>query len=108
MKNGEIINVNGKRVIFFRDEEGCSGCAFQNDSSCPEDCDYGKFFELPNPWHTGTPTEEGNYLLRLRHANMKFDTANFRNGKFMSYHNHRHDPEDIIKWQKIEPYEDDA
>lgn len=56
----------------------------------------------PNPWHTGVPTENGNYLLRLRYANMKFDAVTFRDGKFISYHNHVYMVEDIIKWQKIE------
>lgn len=53
-------------------------------------------------WHTGIPTEEGDYVLRLKFQNLRWDVVHYKDGKFMSYHDHRIDLEDIIKWQKIE------
>lgn len=54
-------------------------------------------------WHTGIPTKEGDYLLTLRFENLKLDVAHFKDGKFMSYHGYYHNPEYIIKWEKVEP-----
>ena len=99
MKNGEIININGKRIIFFHEEEGCSGCAFQNNSSCPEDCEDGKFFELPNPWHTGEPTEGGMYLVV---TDIGYDVWEF-NEDFQAWHLYF---DNVKAWRKIEPYKE--
>ena len=62
---------------------------------------------MPNEvsWHIGIPTEEGDYLLTLRFENLKLDVAHFKNGRFMSYHGYYHNPEYIIKWEKIEERE---
>lgn len=57
-----------------------------------------------SPWHTGTPTDEGDYLLALRFENLKFDVAHFKDGVFMSYHDHIIASSYIKLWQKIEPY----
>ena len=70
-------------------------------SPFPEDI---TFSEVDSNWHTGTPTEEGDYLLVLNIANQRLDVANFKNGDFKSYHNYVIKPSYVKLWQKIEPY----
>lgn len=60
----------------------------------------------PSPWHTGTPTEEGDYLLALRFENLKLDVAHFKDGVFRSYHDHIIASSYIRLWQKIEEVEE--
>lgn len=50
-----------------------------------------------NPWHTGTPTEEGEYLIKYRYPQngMKHDVAQYPAPIWKM--------NIIEKWQKIEP-----
>lgn len=61
-----------------------------------------------NPWHTGTPTEEGWYLLKLvdEYGHITYDANYLRKeikGMEWKYAFFGHV---IIKWQKIEENED--
>ena len=66
----------------------------------------------PNPWHTGTPTEEGEYLVQhlsdAEYCGSKFFVAKWDGEKFII--NPR--PPIIVTspngtaWQKIEPYKE--
>lgn len=62
--------------------------------------------ELDNPWHTGTPTEKGDYLVKLdvEHHVYPYYVLKWENGWYSHYDmdypacpKHR-----VIKWQKIE------
>lgn len=67
----------------------------------------------PSPWHTGTPTEEGYYLVHLKKYYYK-DTCGYMVAKWErnwwrtinvgSYWNLE---EEIDAWQKIDPYKED-
>lgn len=61
----------------------------------------------PN-WHTGTPTENGYYLLRLNYANLLFDVALLKDGKFKSTHDYEIAVSYILAWQRIEPYKEES
>ena len=62
--------------------------------------------EIPNPWHTGTPTEEGWYLLQFKDDNtdeIRFDTIKLTKERIehlnaLAWFVH--------PWQKIEPYKE--
>lgn len=59
------------------------------------------FSEVGNPWHTGTPTEEGWYLLKcsyLECSDYIYETKYFTFYSELS--------ENVIEWQKIEENED--
>ena len=57
----------------------------------------------PNPWHTGTPTEEGWYLQRIKSKNkISYDTDYYENGDWKYPCVFR----EILAWQKIEENED--
>ena len=57
-----------------------------------------------NNWHTGTPTEEGWYLQRIKSKNMiSYDTDYYENGDWKYSCALR----EIIAWQKIEPYKEE-
>lgn len=59
-----------------------------------------------HPWNTGTPTEEGYYLLRLNYTNYLFDVAFLKDGKFKSTHDHEIAVSYIVAWQRLEPYKE--
>ena len=57
-----------------------------------------------NPWHTGTPTEEGWYLQRIKSKNnISYDTDYYENGDWKYSCVFR----EIIAWQKIEEEKSD-
>ncbi len=52
-----------------------------------------------NPWHTGTPSEKGWYLQRIKSKNnISYDTDSYENGDWKYSCIFRK----IIAWQKIE------
>lgn len=56
-----------------------------------------------SPWHTGTPTEKGWYLQRIKSKNyITYDTDYYENGdwKYSCVFC------EILAWQKIEPYKE--
>lgn len=56
----------------------------------------------PNPWHTGTPTEDGWYLLAfIEDGMMIYDANRLKNGIWVCWL-----IGDIFKWQKIEEGEE--
>lgn len=69
-----------------------------------------------NPWHTGTPTEDGKYLVQYRTGFMEF--LSYRDGKWLAKETtetmwgtrlktKRDDVTDlVVAWQKIEPYKE--
>ena len=56
------------------------------------------------PWHTGTPTEEGWYLLHVR-GTIPFRVAYMRNWQWLSTDDSRIRTDVVIEWQKIEENE---
>lgn len=91
--NGEKMNWNGHHLVF---DIPCRGCFFADKDECPE-CDEGLWVEdNPSPWHTGTPTEEGWYVCKMKGTDL-YETQYFTGVNWN---------EEIIEaWQKIEPYE---
>ena len=59
----------------------------------------------PSPWHTGTPTEEGWYLLAVRHEEGIDYYAN-RWIKIIDYQWMYAMYGEVVAWQKIEPYKE--
>lgn len=68
----------------------------------------GKEGKISPNWHTGTPTENGYYLLRLNYANLLFDVALLKDGKFKSTHDYEIAVSYILAWQRIEPYKEES
>ena len=67
------------------------------------------FSEVENPWHTGTPTEEGWYLLHLREdkamwKDKPFCVAYMDGHRWLSINDFFILVDDVIAWQKIEPF----
>ena len=58
----------------------------------------------PTNWHTGTPTEGGWYLLKVRHEGDIVYYAN-RWAKIIDYQWVYAMYGEVVGWQKIEPYE---
>jgi hypothetical protein len=62
-----------------------------------------KWNKRPNPWHTGTPTEEGWYLLECKIGNSEdtyFTTDHWSNAVGYWAVN------GVIRWQKIDEYKE--
>jgi len=61
----------------------------------------------PSPWHTGTPTEEGWYLIAFNYEfeeGVRYTTDYFKDGKW-AFPMVR-DISKLRAWQKIEPYKE--
>lgn len=110
MKYGDLVNINGKEVLYVEGDD-CEGCVFSEAGSCP-DCEEGKFVRLPNPWHTGTPTEDGLYWVAVRFSfsndiikpfaeTIRYGATPFNNGSW-----NLELPYVVVAWQKIIPYEE--
>ena len=96
--NGKQINWNGHHLVFESEQDSCRGCFFADKDECPE-CDEGLWIENnPSPWHTGTPTENGDYFVQYNH--LTYDVLTFR-GKWenLPYN------ETVVAWQKATPFE---
>lgn len=104
------------RIEFTVDAEGWSD-KFIKDSAIqeltcmvpfPEDI---SFSEVKNPWHTGTPTEEGWYLVHLRRIGFKVvhlcDGEISVDGYMFNVNDTRGGKPFIVKWQKIDAEEDE-
>ena len=91
-------------------------CTLRNGgclASLPDNgCYWYRFFkdliqETENPWHTGTPSEEGDYLVAFRMSDnsVEYGWCNWNNGAWDILCDY--DPTDgscgMIVWQKIEP-----
>ena len=78
--NGKQMDWNGHNLTFESEHDQCTGCFFANKNECP-DCDEGIWVEEnPSPWHTGTPTENGTYVCRMKDDFAKWLVLNFKNG----------------------------
>ena len=65
-----------------------------------------KWNTRPNPWHTGTPTEDGWYLVAFNYEfeeGVRYTTDYFKDGKW-AFPMVR-DISKVVKWQKIEDEE---
>ena len=60
-----------------------------------------------SPWHTGTPTEEGWYLLYTSIPNAHYHLAFYQFDHWFSDDEYCIIREDVIAWQKIEPFKED-
>jgi len=66
--------------------------------------------EIGSPWHTGTPTEDGNYLCHIQFYSEDYESDEegydipywFKNGSWEDNDENVR----IIAWQKIEPYKE--
>lgn len=85
----------------------CYGCGCTQTPISSKNEAIEEWNKRANPWHTGTPTEDGDYLLITKIMNLRYDVAHYKDGKFMSYHDYYFNSEYIIAWQKIEPYEEE-
>ena len=67
----------------------------------------------PNPWHTGIPTEDGDYFVayhwgldnKIMHdmaSRILYGATTFENGNWKIDY-----PYVVVAWQKIEPYEEE-
>lgn len=54
----------------------------------------------PSPWHTGTPTEEGDYLLLVDKGMPRYTLGRW------SGHWEFPNQDFVIAWQKIEPFKE--
>lgn len=93
--NGKEIIIDGHKVVFESEPSDCRGCFFENRDSCP-DCDEGIWVEEGSPWHTGTPTEEGWYLIKYKHNGGIRYIAMENPSKWVFIN------DDTLRWQKIE------
>ena len=69
--------------------------------------------ELDNPWHTGTPTEEGDYLVKLdvEHNVYPYYVLKWNKKGWYSHYDMDYPAcpqHSVLKWQKIEPYEEES
>lgn len=109
--NGEEIIIDGHNLTFESEPSDCRGCFFENRDSCP-DCDGGMWVEEGYPWHTGTPTEEGWYLVAYQHKDkityraVRFFLEKGLDMEFLDSEGGIYYPDiwKAIAWQKIEPY----
>ena len=72
--------------------------------------------ETENPWHTGTPTEEGDYLcwvkgsFGIKHG-LYYNRCKYKDGNWFDDEVTNYNLKDmrfqVIAWQKIEPYKED-
>lgn len=60
-----------------------------------------------NPWHTGTPTEEGDYLVAFRMSDnsVEYGWCNWNNGAWDILCDYDPDTYTIVAWQRITPFE---
>ena len=104
--NGKEMNWEGHRLRFESEHDICRGCFFCEKDSCP-DCDEGAWIE-DSPWCTGTPTEEGWYLIAFTYEfeeGVRYTTDYFKDGKW-AFPMVR-DISKLRAWQKIEPYKEE-
>lgn len=117
LKPCPFCGVEAEYLGTYEDEDGFK----LHQVGCPSDLCIGDCFAIgvtkkqaieawnkrPNPWHTGTPIEDGEYLVCMKgrkSGNILYEKLNFSTetdelmGAFRSKW-------EIIAWQKIEPYE---
>ena len=82
----------------------CGNCAVDIGNINTEEEAIKLWNRRPNPWHTGTPTEKGWYLVR-ENLEIKSYEEVYWNGENWDYYGNPIDGKSILKWQKIEPYE---
>lgn len=97
----------------------CMGAFGENDSKHEAIEKWNKrvnvplYGEVEGDWHTGTPVEDGKYL--VQHGKDFHEVLLVKDGKFMAVEyietalgikRHHYDvSETVVAWQKIEPYE---
>ena len=88
----------------------CADCHCQTEYVNPKEID--KIIQTwntrPNPWHTGTPTEEGWYQTEVKVRDcdgsyyLMYESVWFDGEEWV---NRRHE-QPVVAWQKIEPYKE--
>jgi len=109
-----------KKTVKFIEtgETTCEKCYFHDHGHCPWDCDYGYYVEHnPSHWHTGKPTEDGEYLVICQYVIdnhyyqeklvWEFENGDWKNKQRLT-ESHCIKDLKIIAWygQKIEPYKE--
>ena len=108
--NGKEMEWKGHHLVFESEEDWCRGCFFADKDSCP-DCDEGAWVEQKHSlWHTGTPTEDGLYVIAYRNCygnteDISYATAIVRGSVFFYFQECRFGRQ-VMAWQKIEPFEE--
>ena len=96
--NGKEMDWHGHKLVFESENDQCRGCFFADKDECPE-CDEGLWVEEnPSPWHTGTPTEGGLYLVVTHEG---YDVWRF-NKNFKAWNLHF---DKVKAWMPIPPFE---
>ena len=95
---GEAI-VRGSIVTY--DHVACRKCNSAMLGDTKEEA-IAKWNNRPSPWHTGTPTEEGTYLVFIDNSFLNYVLVYWYNDVGWGIDN----PSDVIAWQKITPFED--
>lgn len=100
--NGKEMNWKGHRLVFESEPSKCFGCFFDDKDECPE-CDEGIWVE-DSPWHTGTPTEEGWYLVALDLLpKVKVNIYRYETDYYNKRHKFNLFDSTVVAWQKINP-----
>ncbi len=77
-------------------------CSYSKPYSGVKMSDYPSI-EIPQTnWHTGTPTEEGWYVLECGNSEHTYYTTDYWSNKVKYWTVNR-----VIRWQKITPYQEE-
>lgn len=81
--------------------------------ACNIDAVVHEIVERVSPWHTGTPTEEGDYLVKLdvEHNVYPYYVLKWNKKGWYSHYDMDYPAcpqHSVLKWQKIEPYEEES
>ena len=113
--DGTTMNWHGHKLVFESENDQCRGCFFADKNECP-DCDEGAWVEdNPNPWHTGTPTEEGWYLLYIHGVfddkdryiyEADYYGKDYYGSMVWAYKDEEWRDWEVVAYQKIVPYKE--
>jgi len=99
----EEADASADEITYF---VSCGLCASRTDNYAIKKRAIEAWNNRPNPWHTGTPTEEGWYLVWMGKINGNINERPavmlFENGDWAS----RLVANTYVAWQKIEPYKE--
>ena len=87
----------------------CYGCGCTQTPVSDKEEAIEKWNNRPSSWHTGTPTEEGDYIVALDLCGLAYKVM-YWNGVVFEYFNDgyiNYQVEDILAYQKIEPFKED-
>ena len=100
----EEADASADEITYF---VSCGLCASRTDNYATKKRAIEAWNNRPNPWHTGTPTEEGWYLVKVNYDEHPYFAMKFENGSFWDYddndpHFVKIIPDFISMWKKID------